>query len=58
MKSLKNISKMILSFAIGFYGVSLILDTDNELIISKSIVFFTLVLFATGLLLIDELLND
>jgi len=50
---MKNISKFILSFSIGFYGMAFITDT-NEIFLIKSKIFF----IAAVVVLIIEIIAD
>lgn len=50
---MKNISKLILSFFVGFYGMAFIIDT-NEIILIKSKIFF----IAAVVVLIIEIIAD
>lgn len=51
---MKKTSNLILSFFLGFYGYSLFIDTDLEILKMKSIVFTIGVAIALILRFIDD----
>ncbi len=53
---MKNLITFLLCFLIGFYGMSLAVDT-TEVALMKSKIFFIGVLIATILIIVDHIKN-
>lgn len=50
---MKKLSTLFLTFGVGFYGMSVFVDTNPQVIIAKSYVFLGLVCVATILNIVE-----